>query len=174
MTTVIDLPCVMDGKDAYNQGYTTSMGVVLQGEPDIVGWSGPLLAWQELRVRVPNTGVRSLDYTMVAESSQGRTFGSCRLATVQFLSRRPGNKNKLVDDCHMGSYSHNDAVKSWEVRSQKDYNLRQSGMMVRITEEGMLDGDILKGVDPGDIKVSPFPCQYMMLVVRGKRSARPC
>ncbi len=68
----------------------------------------------------------------------------------------------------MGSYSHNDAVKSWEVRSQKDYNLRQSGMMVRFMEEGMLDGDILKGVDPGVIKVSPYPCQYM-LVVRGKQ-----
>ncbi len=109
----------MDGKDAYNQVYTTSMGVVMQGTPGMVGWSGPLTAWKELRVRVPNTGLRSLHYTMVAESSHGKNFGRCRLDTVQFLSRRPGDKNKLVDECHLGSYSHAEAVKHWEVRSQK-------------------------------------------------------
>ncbi len=36
--------------------------------------------------------------------------------------------------------------------------------MVRIMEEGMVDGDILKGVDLGVIKVSPYPCPYMLLV----------
>jgi hypothetical protein len=40
----------MDSKDAYSQGYCTSMGVVMQGEPGIGGWSGPLQAWQELYI----------------------------------------------------------------------------------------------------------------------------
>ena len=94
------LPCVMDSKDAYVQGYCTSMGVVMQGEPGVGGWSGALHAWQELRARVPNIGVRILDYALAAESSQGRTFGRCRLDTFVFLSRRPGDKNKLVDVPH--------------------------------------------------------------------------
>jgi hypothetical protein len=129
-----DLPSFLDGREATAGGLIHTLGFIPQGQSGVTDLSTVAAVWHGIQAGIPHTVTHRKDYGMIAVSTNLKVHGTCRMDTIQIVSKRSEDGEAIVRVTGQGYTSLQLAVAAMEQKAVRLFNQRQMGTMIHILE----------------------------------------